>query len=276
MAQHPWQAFLWARSPRALSLIGTGADHVFAWDMPVFCILSALQFFVTSAPQMLILRLLLGVTLGADYVTAKSLVLEYCPGRYRGRLLSILAVAWAAGYGVAYCVGFALRGLGPDAGRWMLLSSANPAALISPLRAGIPESPLWRQRSPSANRLSSWTLLFSEGMRQRSLVACLFYTCQVIPFFALSTFIPLVLTALNVHDGYSGDLVYSVCLLAGAGFGLTVVDRLPRRVLPVGSFYACALVLTTLTLWNSGGPLVAVGLFAVFSAILAAAANLLS
>jgi MFS transporter, putative metabolite transport protein len=186
------------------------------------------------------------------------------------------AVAWAAGYGVAYCVGFALRGLGSDAWRWMLLGSAIPAALISPLRAGIPESPLWRQRSPSANRLSSWTLLFSEGMRQRSLVACLFYTCQVIPFFALSTFIPLVLTALNVHDGYSGGLVYSVCLLAGAGFGLTVVDRLPRRVFLVGSFYACALVLTTLTLWNSGGPLVAVGLFAVFSAILAAAANLLS
>jgi putative MFS transporter len=251
-----------------------GRAPVFAWDMPVFCILSAVQFFVASAPQMLVLRVLLGITLGADYVTAKALVMEYCPHRHRGRLLSILAVAWAAGYGVAYCVGFTLRGLGPNAWRWMLLSSAIPAALVSPLRLRMPESPLWSERSTSASRHGAWTMLFSQGMRRRSLVACLFYTCQVIPFFAVSTFIPRLLTALNVRNGYSGGLVYSVFLLAGACLGLAVVDSLPRRLFLVSSFYACALVLITLTLWSHLPASAAVGLFAIFSAILAAAANL--
>lgn len=305
---------IWVASLGAASLVGLlvgaalsgpivdriGRRPVFAWDMLVFSALSALQFFITSAPQLLILRLLLGLTLGADYVTGKSLVTEYCPYRLRGRLLSVLAVAWAAGYTCAYCVGFALRSLGPDAWRWMLLSSAIPSALIFPLRMGVPESPLWLVNHGEANRAadivarkfgddlepprtsaswsgagrSRWRLLFSPTWRSHTLIACVFYTCQVIPFFALGTFTPRVLAALNVRDSYLGGLVYTFFLLAGAVLGLLVVDRLSRRAFLVGSFYICAVALGILSAWSHVPSAVAVSLFAVFSAVLAAAANL--
>lgn len=75
-----------------------GRRSIFAYDMVLFAAISAAQFFVTSPTQLLILRLLLGLILGADYVVSKSLVTEYAPRRYRGRLLSVLAAAWAAGY----------------------------------------------------------------------------------------------------------------------------------------------------------------------------------
>lgn len=251
-----------------------GRQVVFAWDMPIFAILSALQFFVATPSQMLVLRVLLGLTLGADYVAAKTLVMEYSEMGHRGRMLSILALAWASGYAIAYCVGFALRGSGSDAWRWMLLSSAIPAALISPFRIRIAESPLWRLRTARESQRKSWRLLFSADVRQRSIVACLFYTCQVIPFFAVGTFIPLLLSAMKVRDSYSGGITYSVFLVAGAVIGLTISDMIPRRLFLVGSFYACALVLTTLILNFQIVPSETVGLFAVFSAILAAAATL--
>ncbi|WP_208450009.1 MFS transporter, partial [Burkholderia gladioli] len=121
----------------------SGRRIIFAFDMLLFAALSAAQYFVTSPSQLLVLRLLLGLILGADYVVSKSLVTEYAPRRYRGRLLSILAAAWAAGYVGAYLAGFALRDIGPDAWRIMLAASGVPALLILPFRLTVPESPMW-------------------------------------------------------------------------------------------------------------------------------------
>lgn len=64
-----------------------GRRTIFAWDMLLFAAISASQFFVTSPEQLLGLRLLLGLVLGFDYVVSKSLVTEFAPRRYRGRLL---------------------------------------------------------------------------------------------------------------------------------------------------------------------------------------------
>ncbi|SKD05547.1 Sugar transporter [Paraburkholderia hospita] len=120
-----------------------GRRTIFAYDMLLFAVVSAAQYFVTSPSQLLVLRLLLGLTLGADYVVSKSLVTEYPPRRYRGRLLSVLAAAWAAGYVGAYLAGFAMRDIGPDAWRIMLAASGIPALLILPFRLIVPESPMW-------------------------------------------------------------------------------------------------------------------------------------
>jgi putative MFS transporter len=251
-----------------------GRRIVFAWDMPIFAVLAAMQFFVATTLQVLIIRIALGLTLGADYVAAKTLVMEHSNADDRGKMLSVLAIAWAAGYGIAYCVGFFLREVSTDAWRWMLLSSALPAVVISPFRFGISESPLWHLRSaPAIQRKPKQTLL-STSLRQRTLVACLFYTCQVIPFFAVGTFIPLLLSALHVHNSYYGGLIYSIFLIVGAGIGFIIVDMISRRSFLVGTFYACAVILFILTLNAPMTPTEKVWLFAVFSSTLAAAATL--
>jgi putative MFS transporter len=111
--------------------------------MLFFSAIALCQFLVGSVTELLILRILLGVALGADYVACKSLVMEFSPFRQRGRMLSILAVAWAAGYVCAYVVGYLLRDVGPDAWRWALLSSAAPSIISFIARFPIPESPQW-------------------------------------------------------------------------------------------------------------------------------------
>jgi putative MFS transporter len=80
--------------------------------------------------------------LGTDYVVSKALLTEFTPRRFRGRILGLLSVAWASGYACAYFVGFALSKSGPDAWRWMLVSSAIPCLSVLPIRVAIPESPL--------------------------------------------------------------------------------------------------------------------------------------
>lgn len=274
-----------------------GRRTIFAWDMLLFAVISASQFFVTSPEQLLVLRILLGLVLGFDYVVSKSLVTEFAPRRYRGRLLSVLAAAWAAGYVAAYLLGFAIRDIGPDAWRLMLALSGVPALLILPLRLGVPESPIWlmaRGRSQEALAIvrekfgphvmlpaapaaqpsrGGFRELMSKRWRRNTLVGCVFYTCQVIPFFALGTFSPRVLEALNVQDKFVGGLVYNVLLMLGALLGLLIIDRISRRGFLIGTFYLSAVGLAALA-WAGLGPLGTIIAFGIFACVMAAAVNL--
>jgi len=302
-----WMGLLGAASLAGLffgsMLAGPIADRygrrtIFAYDMLLFAVVSAVQYFVTSPTQLLVLRVILGLILGADYVVSKSLVTEYSPRRYRGRLLSVLAAAWAAGYVGAYLAGFAMKDIGPDAWRIMLAASGVPALLILPFRLIVPESPMWLMKrgradearaiiarrfgpnvmlpepaaAPQAHR-GAWAELFSPRWRRNTLVGCVFYACQVIPYFALGTFAPKVLEALHVKDKFLGGLVYNVLILAGAVIGLLLIDRISRRQFLIGTFYLAALGLAVLAYGNFGpvGTMLAFGLFAC---VLSAAANL--
>ncbi|MDV7453955.1 MFS transporter [Acinetobacter baumannii] len=276
-----------------------GRRPIFAYDMLFFAIISGLQFFVSEAWQLLILRLLLGLVLGADYVASKSLVTEYAPRKYRGRLMSMLAAAWASGYVCAYLVGFLLRDIGPDSWRIMLAISGLPALLILPFRLGVPESPLWlakkgrieealkivhqkiganftldqSQFTTQNKNSSTWAELFSPRWRKNTLVGGIFYTCQVIPFFALGTFAPKVLEALGVKDNLTGGVVYNVLLLSGAILGLLLIDKISRRKFLIGTFYLSAIGLAILAFCNLG-PVAAIIVFGFYALVLSAAVNL--
>jgi putative MFS transporter len=303
-----WQGLLGGASLAGLFagalLTGPVADHsgrrsIFASNMLLAAALSAAQFVAGSGSTLLVLRLAVGFLLGTDYVVSKALLMEYMPRRYRGRILGQLSVAWAGGYASAYAVGFLLAGFGSDAWRWMLLSSAAPCLLIAPLRLGIPESPLWlanhgrteqaaaivAQRigpgiAPPTPALAApprgarWTRLFSARWRRHTLVACTFFACQVVPYFALGTFVTQVMHALRLNRGYFGGLIYNLALFGGAIIGVIIVDRIARRTFLVGSFAAAALALLLLSVFPRLPTAAMIVLFAAFAGIISAASNL--
>src|SRR5580704_162215 len=181
----------------------------------------------------------------------------------------------------------------------MLLASAVPCLLIAPLRLTIPESPMWlanhgqperaagvvltrlgRSIRPPARRAARvvrtdrWRQLLSPPWRVRTLVACTFFVCQVIPYFAVGTFVTQVMSALHLNGGYVGGLVYNLALIAGAIAGILVVDRLPRRRFLVGSFVAAALTMLILSAVPNLPAAVMIVLFAIFAGVISAASNL--
>jgi MFS transporter, putative metabolite transport protein len=285
-------------------LTGPAADRygrrpIFAYNMAVLGALSLLQGLADSPAQLLALRLAIGFLLGTDYVVSKALLTEFTPRNTRGRILGLLAVAWAGGYACAYFIGFALGGSGPQAWRWMLITSALPCLLILPLRISMPESPRWLMNhghsaeavrvvheklggnvapppfmpAPPADR-GRWRQLLSPAWRRRTLLGCAFFTCQVIPYFAVGTFVSQVMSAMNVKSGYVGGLIYNLSLLGGAVAGLLVIDRLPRRSFLIGSFCIAASAMLVLCAWADIPPLAMTILFAVFAGVLSAASNL--
>jgi putative MFS transporter len=119
-----------------------------------------------------------------------------------------------------------------------------------------------------------WGQLFSPTWRRHTLVGCAFFTCLVIPYFAVGTFVAQVMSAMNVESGYVGGLMYNFALLGGAVAGLIVVDRISRRSFLVGSFWLAAVATLILALWTHIPGLAMVVLFTVFAGVLSAASNL--
>jgi putative MFS transporter len=98
--------------------------------------------------------------------------------------------------------------------------------------------------------------------------------CQVIPYFAVGTFVTQVMSALHIKGGYVGGLIYNLSLFGGAIAGLAIVDRIPRRSFLVGSFASAALTMLPLSVWPNAPTVVMVSLFAVFAGVLSGASNL--
>lgn len=276
-----------------------GRRTLFAGTMGFIGLFSIGQFLVDSPEQLLALRLGIGFMLGVDYVVGKAMLVEFTPRAARGRVMSTLAIAWAGGFSSAYAVGFLLSEVGAEPWRWMLLSAALPALLAFPLRLTIPESPLWlaahgRQAeavaivhrhvgsdvapppptTPAPRERGRWAELLSPAWRANTLTGAVFFTCQVIPYFALGTFVTRVLDALGAGGGLTGGLVYNLALLAGAVLGFYIVDRMPRRSFLIGSFLVTCAALLPLVLVPEPPIALAIGLLAVLGGGLSAASSL--
>ncbi|MDN7676437.1 MFS transporter [Burkholderia oklahomensis] len=270
-----------------------GRKVIYSATILVFAIAAVLQYFSASAEQLFALRLLSGVAIGADYAVSLSLVSELAPRRHRGRIMSAVMVAWVAGFVTAYVVGVYLQQFGPQAWRWALASSLLPAVVTLVARFGTPESPLWLLAKGkrdeafrvieryfgrdialpvvgAAVRSSSWSGLFSREWRRNTIIGGAFYFCQVIPFFALGTFMPKVLAAIQVENPNAGGVAYNIFLLVGVLLGVWVVDKISRRAFLMGSFYFCAAALLALTLWNGITPMAAIVLFSAFGVVMSA------
>jgi putative MFS transporter len=274
-----------------------GRRPIFAANLWILLLLSLLQSLSDSVAALITARFLIGAVLGSDYVVSKAVLAEWMPDTVRGRVLAGLAVAWAAGYATAYCVGYGLQGF-PSSWRWMLASSALPCLLVSPLRWSVPESPAWLQhrgRTPEATVAVAralgpavvpapvrqvavtepWSRLFSSALRVRTVVACTVFVCQVIPYFALGTFIGRVLSALAVRSPAAGGIAYNAALLGGAVLGLKLVDRMPRRQFLVGSFSMAALMLAVLLPDIELPTAVSVSCVALFAAVVSGGSNII-
>jgi putative MFS transporter len=273
-----------------------GRRPIFAWGMLLFTAFATLQYLSSSLYQLFAIRVLLGVTLGADYVACKAMVTEYSPLRIRGQILSVLAAGWTTGYFFAFLIGFTVRESGPDAWRFALLASAVPSFIAFLLRHRTPESPQWLTRMgqpdkardiitkflgagialplvdrPAIGEPGHAAAILKPPLFQNLLVGCVFHTSQVIPLFALGTFLPIVMAKAGVGDGYTGALIYNILFLLGALIGPFIIDQIPRRVLLVHGFIVMATLLAILIAWQTAPVAITILLFAAFAFVLSVA-----
>ena len=216
-----------------------GRKVLYLIDLVAIVGFSVAQFWVESAWALFAWRLLIGIAVGADYPIATSLLAEFLPRKQRGPLLAAMVLMWFAGAAVAYMVGeLLLRVGGEDGWRYVLASALIPGALFLIARSGTPESPRWllsKGRTAEADAVikkvygpdysiadlpeqttdkpvSVWSL-FHSGYGKRMAFVTLFWTCAIVPLFAIYSFAPKVLQALQLTGDWAAFGSIAITLL---------------------------------------------------------------
>jgi MFS transporter, putative metabolite transport protein len=275
-----------------------GRRKIFIFDLIAFVIIGALQAVVGNNAELLVLRFLLGLAIGAEYAIGQTMLAEFVPSSGRGTRLASLQASWYGGFLLAVIIAFTLDGLGVD-WRWILATGAIPGLGTLLLRQGLPESPRWLVsvgRDDEAREIVDEHLgstyysdedldeesedtarfrdLFAKDKWRSTAFASIFFTCLVAPYFAIFTFAPTVLESLRLANPAAGTIALNATAALGALVGMLTIERVGRRVQLIPSFWVMTVALAVIGLWSGAPAMLVVLLFAVFSFFNALQGNL--
>ena len=278
-----WAGDKWGRKP------------LFMIDMALFLIASLLQFFVgaavffvDSAWQLFLVRLLMGVAIGAEYSVGWPLMSEFAPAKLRGRLMASTVLAWYGGFMIGYAVAYLLE-LQHVPWRIVLGSSTIIALVLLIARIGLPESPRWlwtERRFDEAHAIAhkylvdshemtdvehedahtgGFGMLFSKQYWRMTVFVSWFWFCNVLPYFAIATFAADVLEKYGLASGLAGGVGMTMVAVIGVAVTCTFIDKAGRRVFTVPQQWIITVVFLIIGLWSGAPPIVVLALFLVFS-----------
>lgn len=276
-----------------------GRKRIFFVGPILFVLFSLAQLWVDTPFALFACRFFLGVAVGIEYPVATALLVEFLPKASRGPRLATLTIMWFAGAATAYILGNAILTFGGDQGwRLAFASTALFGLALFLVRLGTPESPRWllsknrraeadqvirevygRKYStanltedPAREKVSLWGLL-KAGYGKRLAFVSLFWTCSVIPVFAVYAFAPKVLMALNLHDKWAafGSIAITLLFVVGCIGATMLINAIGRRPMVIHSFLWSGLALLLLGLFANGAPALILILFGGYALLIGGA-----
>ncbi|WP_229261989.1 MFS transporter [Duganella guangzhouensis] len=270
-----------------------GRQRLFFVGPILFIVGSLGSLWVESGLQLFLLRFLVGMGVGLEYPVAGSLLTEFLPQKNRGPRLAGLTILWFVGAALSYMVGNAILAQGgPDAWRHVLASSAVLGVALFLIRIGTPESPRWlvgKGRFDEAGRIikrvygPSFSLanmpaetsekkvslgnLLTSGYGKRMLFVIVFWTAAVVPMFAVYSFAPVVLQALNLKGAWAayGSVLITLLFVVGCIIATRLIDTMGRRPLVIHSFLWSSLALLGLGAFSSGSEIAVLLMFGAYA-----------
>lgn len=235
-----------------------GRRRMFQVNLLAYAGLSVLCTLAPNLAVFVLLRVLVGIGLGAELVLVDTYLAELVPARRRGRMAGICYfIGWLA-LPVSTLLATVLPHvlLGMASWRWLLIFSALGAVLVWFTRRGLDESPRWlaaqgrreealaiigqieasvpiipessMDTSPvSAPVVSRGPGLLRPPLLGRTILACIIWACQTIGVLGFSSIAPLVL----IHKGFSvlHSLGYTAASACGYPVGAALVVLLAER-----------------------------------------------
>lgn len=226
--------------------LGHVADHrgrrvAMLLNMSLIALFAIASALVADTTQLVIMRLLTGVGIGASYPIGASYVADMAPTHRRGAQMTLAFSGWGVGALAAALAGWLSIELLPLHLAWraMLASGALPALLTLAvvLLRGLPESAAWHQ-GRTHEPLPVRTLL-APPYRRRTVAALLPWFLMDLPVYGIGLLVPTLLTQLRIGGSQTVVIItaaLSALTLVGFALAYATIDRLGRRCLQIMGF----------------------------------------
>jgi MFS family permease len=202
-----------------------------------YSLMTGLSAFAWDWLSFAVLRFLVGVAIGSEWVTGTSIVAELWPDKNRGKGVGLMQSGFGIGFFLASVAWFFINPLGPNAWRIMFLLGVIPALLTLWIRKSIPESDRWErvnaQRQAATERekagaslnaseqaLARFTIadLFAEPeIRKRVILAFLISLATTFAFWGISAWLPPYIAAAAGKAGLPPQQWASYAAMANNG-----------------------------------------------------------
>jgi MFS family permease len=242
-----------------------------------YSLVTGLSAFAWDWLSFALLRFLVGVAIGSEWVTGASIVSELWPDQVRGRGVALMQCGLGLGFFLASLIWAYVGGMGPGAWRYMFLLGVLPASLTLWVRRTIPESTLWerindrrraaveRKRSGAVlheqeQALARFTLLdlfHKREPRRHALIAFLMSLATTFGFWGISTWVPQYIGQIAGSAGLTGPTwagFAGMAFNAGAVAGYVVfgflADVWGRKPITLFYFLGALALVPVLFLWT--------------------------
>lgn len=265
----------------------------------LFVLCSVAQLWADSEWVLFLCRFMIGIAVGFEYAAGGSLLTEFLPTKARGPRLAMLTIMWFFGAMLAYLFGNMILKMDlNEAWRWVFASPAVIGLILILIRIGTPESPRWlisKGRNAEAEVIIkqvygpsfslanvpvqeevknlSLTQILASGYGKRVFFCSMFWMCAVIPVFAVYSFAPRVLDAMNLKGSWAeyGSVAITLMFVVGCVIATKLINVMGRRKLIIHSFLWSGLALLGLGEFADGSQMLVLVLFCAYAVLIGGA-----
>ncbi|TRM83212.1 MFS transporter, partial [Sulfolobus sp. F3] len=257
-------------------LSNMGRKKFYGIDVTLLTIGAILQAFVSNPLELVLIRLLLGIGVGADYVLSPMIMAEHSNAKDRGKIIALgFGLFWGFGATTAALLYLALSAinLSPDLiWRIVLASGAIPAASVIYLRRKIPETARFLGRvkgdiptlknvvkevtgqevmiSKDLKDYNSFSYYFSKYWRKFLAACILWFLFDIVAYSGILFGPSLIAKSLGINSGVFQLYIEAIFTIPGGLIALSLIDRVGRKPLQIIGFIGMALSLFSFSLYK--------------------------
>jgi MFS family permease len=176
-----------------------GRTRALMASVTIYSVFAAACGLATTAAQLAVFRILLGIGMGGEWASGAALVSETWRAEHRGKALGLMQSAWAIGYGLAALVTMIVL---PRWGwRVVFFIGVLPALLTFWVRRNVREPELWLRRRESVREPARLVDVFRDGRAGVTVAVTAMNACTLFAWWGFNLWLPGFLSAAPAAGG---------------------------------------------------------------------------
>jgi MFS family permease len=198
-----------------------GRTRALMASVTIYSVFAAACGLATTAAQLAVFRILLGIGMGGEWASGAALVSETWRAEHRGKALGLMQSAWAVGYGLAALVTMIVL---PRWGwRVVFFIGVLPALLTIWVRRYVREPELWLCRGESTRDRARLSDVFRDGRAGVTVAVTAMNACTLFAWWGFNLWLPGFLSAAPAAGGIglsaTGMSWFIIAMQVGMWFG---------------------------------------------------------